>query len=36
MTGELDELAWMESFVDLLFFDMLHIPELAFSHQCLW
>jgi hypothetical protein len=36
MTEELGELAWMASFADLLFFDMLHIPELASSHQCLW
>jgi hypothetical protein len=36
MTGELDELVWMASFADSLFFDMLHIPKLAFSHQCLW
>jgi hypothetical protein len=36
MTEELGELAWMASFADLLFFGMLHIPELASSRQCLW
>jgi hypothetical protein len=29
---ELDELAWMASFVDSLFFDMLHILEQASLH----
>jgi hypothetical protein len=36
MMEELDELAWMASFVDSLFSGMLHIPEVAFLHQCLW
>jgi hypothetical protein len=36
MTEELGEPAWMASFVDSLFFDMLHIPELTSLHQCLW
>jgi hypothetical protein len=36
MMVELDELTWKVSFVDSLFSDMLHIPELVFSHQCLW
>jgi hypothetical protein len=36
MMEELGELAWMASFVDSLFFGMLHIPELASSQQCLW
>jgi hypothetical protein len=35
MMVELDELAWMASFVDSLFFDMLHIPEQASLHHCL-
>jgi hypothetical protein len=33
---ELDELAWMTSFVDSLFSGTLHIPELASLHQRLW
>jgi hypothetical protein len=36
MMVELVELAWMVSFADSLFFDMLHIPEQVSSHQCLW
>jgi hypothetical protein len=36
MKEELDELAWMASFVDSLFSGMLHIPELASLHQRLW
>jgi hypothetical protein len=36
MMVELGELAWMASFVDSLFFDMLHIPELVSLRQCLW
>jgi hypothetical protein len=35
MMEELDELAWMASFADSLFFDMLHIIEQASLHQCL-
>jgi hypothetical protein len=33
MTVELDGLAWMVSFADSLFFDMLHIPKLVSLHQ---
>jgi hypothetical protein len=33
---ELDALAWMVSFADSRFFDMLHIPELISLHLCLW
>jgi hypothetical protein len=36
MMVELDELTWKVSFADSLFSDMLHIPELVFSHQPLW
>jgi hypothetical protein len=36
MMVELDGLAWKVSFADLLFSGMLHIPELMFSHLCLW
>jgi hypothetical protein len=36
MMEELGGLAWMASFADSLFFDKLHIPELASLHQSLW
>jgi hypothetical protein len=36
MMEELDELAWMTSFVDSLFSGMLNIRELASLHQRLW
>jgi hypothetical protein len=36
MMAELDELAWKVGFVDSMFSDMLHIPELMFSCLCLW
>jgi hypothetical protein len=36
MTEKLGELAWMAGFADSPFLDMLHIPELMSSHQCLW
>jgi hypothetical protein len=35
MMEELDELAWMVSFTDSLFFDMHHILEQASLHHCL-
>jgi hypothetical protein len=35
MMEELDELAWMTSFADSLFFDMLHILQQVSLHQCL-
>jgi hypothetical protein len=35
MMEELNELSWMASFADLLFFDMLHILEQASLHQYL-
>jgi hypothetical protein len=35
MMTQLDELAWMVSFADSLFFDMLHILEQSSLHQCL-
>jgi hypothetical protein len=36
MKVELDELAWMVSSADLLFFGKLRIPEPASLHQGLW